>query len=93
MLKKLLKCLMVASVITPAAVSPAVAGCCGAYPVSGTINLSQTVEGGSLTTTDTVTNTSMQMVVTEDATFIPTSAAPQLGSPDDSGSTCSGEVM
>lgn len=94
MLRKILNYMIVATVITPAAVSPAVAGCCGAYPVSGSMTLSQTVTGSGLTTTDTVTNTSMRMVVSEDATFVPATAAPDLSStPDDSGTGTSGEVM
>jgi len=91
---KLLKCLVVATVITPAAVTPAVAGCCGAYTVNGEFSTTQTVEGQtSLSTTDQVTNTSMQMVLTEDNTFNPSSAAPVLASPDQSGQQSCGEVM
>jgi len=91
----LLKCLVVATVITPAAVTPAVAGCCGAHPVSGDITVNQGMEGNtSLTTTDTVTNTSMQMLLAEDNTWTPnTSQAPNLNNPDQTGQGCSGEVF
>jgi hypothetical protein len=94
MLKKVFGCLVVATAITPAAVSPAVAGCCGAFPVAGSTTLTQQVYGPGLTTMDTVTNTSMQMTVTEDATFTPANYAPELTSPDNGngGETC-GEVM
>jgi len=95
--KKLLKCLVVATVITPAAVAPAVAGCCGAFPVSRDFSSSGTVtaQGPGLTTTDTVTNTSMQMTVTEVASINQdASNAPDDTSKSDSGSgTCPGDVM
>jgi hypothetical protein len=92
MLKKLLSYMVVATAIAPAAVSPAVAGCCGAYAVSGSITVNQT-GGGSLTTTDTVTNTSMQMTVSEDAVFVPTEYAPDLTTPTESSTGTTGEVM
>jgi hypothetical protein len=96
---KLLKCLVVATVITPAAVTPAVAGCCGAYhvdsssPQYGAITAQQSVEGPGLMTTNTVTNTSMTMIVTEDATFNPSSVVNPPSSQDPSSGSSSGEVM
>jgi len=93
MLKKLIGCLVVATAITPAAVTPAVAGCCGAYQVSGSATFTQPVYGPGLVTMDTVTNTSMQMTVTEDATFTPATYAPDLGPITDQGTGTCGEVM
>jgi len=95
MFKKLLKCLAVATVITPAAVAPAVAGCCGAFAVvNGSATITQGIEGSGLTTTDTVTNTSMQMTVTETAQFTAPSTAPGgNGTAADSPGACSEDVM
>jgi len=99
--KKLLKCLVVATVITPAAVAPAVAGCCGAFPVenggNNVLKFNGSVSGGgSLQTTDTVTNTSMQLIATEVATINQdASDAPVItgGASDGGSGQCSGDVM
>jgi len=93
MLKKLLSYMVVATAIAPAAVSPAVAGCCGAYAVSGSVTFNQGASTNSLTTTDTVTNTSMQMTVSENDVFVPTEYAPDLTTPSESGTGTCGEVM
>jgi len=94
MFKKLLKCLAVATVITPAAVAPAVAGCCGAFPVqNGSATITQGIEGSGLTTTDTVTNTSMQMTVTETCTYSPSTDAPTQSTNTDTPGACSEDVM
>jgi len=96
MFKKLMKCLVVAAAVAPAGITPALAGCCGAFSFSGSATNSESAtSSASLVTTDTVTNTSMQMTVTENATFVPTTAAPTLGNPDTNGAgaDCNGEVL
>jgi hypothetical protein len=109
--------MVVATAIAPAAVAPAVAGCCGAYGVSGTMTISEngtgsytsTTQGGEtysssgtanienvaatpLNTTNAVTNTSMQMTVSEDAVFVPSEYAPDLSSENPTNCSSS-EVM
>jgi len=99
MFSKLLKCFVVASVIAPAGISPAVAGCCGGvngkeaglYYSSNTYVTNSVSE--SYTTENSVTNTSMQMVVTEGAQWTQPISAPTSTPSDPSGAGSCEEVM
>jgi len=91
---KLLKCLVVATVITPAAVSPAVAGCCGAYRVNGDVAMTQGMEGQTQNvTSDNVTNSSLQMLVQDNPDWSTPASAPVPQGQDPSSGNSSGECM